>query len=271
MVKFNHSFIYFVCLVSAIGGLLFGYDWVVIGGAKPFYEIYFEIAGNAGMQALAMSIALLGCLLGATVAGGLADKFGRKKLLLIAALVFFVSSWATGASSGFISFLIARLVGGIAIGLAADLSPMYIAEVAPAHIRGRLVALNQLTIVLGILGAQIVNMWLAEPVPADASAADILQSWNGQTGWRWMFWAVCVPSGLFFLLLLFIPESPRWLAANHRCDKARKVLAAMGGESYAEAELEAYQKMQEGAHSESGALRLLFQWRKRIWVVEVSA
>lgn len=263
MVKFNHSFIYFVCLVSAIGGLLFGYDWVVIGGAKPFYEIYFEIAGNAGMQALAMSIALLGCLLGATVAGGLADKFGRKKLLLIAALVFFVSSWATGASSGFISFLIARLVGGIAIGLAADLSPMYIAEVAPAHIRGRLVALNQLTIVLGILGAQIVNMWLAEPVPADASAADILQSWNGQTGWRWMFWAVCVPSGLFFLLLLFIPESPRWLAANHRCDKARKVLAAMGGESYAEAELEAYQKMQEGAHSESGALRLLFSPKMR--------
>lgn len=263
MVKFNHSFIYFVCLVSAIGGLLFGYDWVVIGGAKPFYEIYFEIAGNAGMQALAMSIALLGCLLGATVAGGLADKFGRKKLLLIAALVFFVSSWATGASSGFISFLIARLVGGIAIGLAADLSPMYIAEVAPAHIRGRLVALNQLTIVLGILGAQIVNMWLAEPVPADASAADILQSWNGQTGWRWMFWAVCVPSGLFFLLLLFIPESPRWLAANHRCDKARKVLAAMGGESYAEAELEAYQKMQEEAHSESGALRLLFSSKMR--------
>lgn len=111
-------------------------------------------------------------------------------------------------------FIIARLVGGLAIGLAADLSPMYIAEVAPTQIRGKLVTLNQLTIVLGILGAQIVNMLIAEPVPADATVADICASWNGQLGWRWMFWAVCVPSGLFFLLALFIPESPRWLVGK---------------------------------------------------------
>lgn len=180
-----------------MGGLLFGYDWVVIGGAKPFYEEYFHIAGDEGMQALTMSIALLGCLLGATMAGFLADRYGRKKLLVLSAFIFFASSWATGAATAIPAFIIARLVGGMAIGLAADLSPMYIAEVAPTQIRGKLVTLNQLTIVLGILGAQIVNMLIAEPVPEGATAADILNSWNGQTGWRWMFWAVCVPSGLF--------------------------------------------------------------------------
>ena len=118
----------------------------------------------------------------------------------------------------------------MAIGLAADLSPMYIAEVAPTQIRGKLVTLNQLTIVLGILGAQIVNMLIAEPVPEGATATDILNSWNGQTGWRWMFWAVCVPSGLFFLLALFIPESPRWLASMKQMEKARKVLCSIGGQ-----------------------------------------
>ncbi|MDE5759829.1 MAG: MFS transporter, partial [Bacteroides sp.] len=158
MKNFNQLFVYFICLVSAMGGLLFGYDWVVIGGAKPFYEVYFNIADNETMQALAMSIALLGCLMGATTAGFLADRYGRKKLLVFSAFIFFVSSWATGASASVPAFILARFVGGMAIGLAADLSPMYIAEVAPAHIRGKLVTLNQLTIVLGILGAQVVNM-----------------------------------------------------------------------------------------------------------------
>lgn len=258
MKNFNQPFIYFICLVSAMGGLLFGYDWVVIGGAKPFYEIYFDIVGNEGMQALTMSVALLGCLLGATMAGFLADKYGRKKLLIFSAFIFFVSSWATGVSTSIVAFVVARLVGGMAIGLAADLSPMYIAEVAPTHIRGKLVTLNQLTIVLGILGAQIANMLIAEPVSADATTADILSSWNGQTGWRWMFWAVCVPSGLFFLLSMFIPESPRWLASVRRIDKAKKVLSSIGGEDYASSEIESYARAGGSSHSEEGALSLLF-------------
>lgn len=263
MEKFNQIFIYFICLVSAMGGLLFGYDWVVIGGAKPFYEVYFNIAGNEGMQALAMSIALLGCLLGATMAGFLADKYGRKKLLIFSAFVFFASSWATGASTNIPAFIAARLIGGIAIGLAADLSPMYIAEVAPTHIRGKLVTLNQLTIVIGILGAQIVNMLIADPVPAEATAADILNSWNGQTGWRWMFWAVCIPSGVFFLLSMFIPESPRWLVSVKRYEQAKKVLASIGGEAYAQNELDNYAKANASSHSEKGALSLLFSSKMR--------
>lgn len=263
MEKFNQIFIYFICLVSAMGGLLFGYDWVVIGGAKPFYEAFFDISGNEGMQALAMSIALLGCLLGATMAGFLADKYGRKKLLIFSAFVFFISSWGTGASNNIPTFILARLVGGIAIGLAADLSPMYIAEVAPTHIRGKLVTLNQLTIVIGILGAQIVNMLIAEPVAAEATATDILNSWNGQSGWRWMFWAVCIPSGIFFLLSMFIPESPRWLVGAGQNEQAQKVLTSIGGTEYAKSELESYAKANTSAQSEKGALSLLFSSKMR--------
>lgn len=263
MEKFNQIFIYFICLVSAMGGLLFGYDWVVIGGAKPFYEAFFDISGNEGMQALAMSIALLGCLLGATMAGFLADKYGRKKLLIFSAFVFFISSWGTGASNNIPTFILARLVGGIAIGLAADLSPMYIAEVAPTHIRGKLVTLNQLTIVIGILGAQIVNMLIAEPVATEATAADILNSWNGQSGWRWMFWAVCIPSGIFFLLSMFIPESPRWLVGAGQNEQAQKVLTSIGGTEYAKSELESYAKANTSAQSEKGALSLLFSSKMR--------
>ena len=256
--KNNQLFIYFICLVSAMGGLLFGYDWVVIGGAKPFYEEYFHIAGSEGMQALAMSVALFGCLLGAAMAGFLADRYGRKKLLVVSAFIFFVSSWATGAAMAIPVFIVARLVGGIAIGLAADLSPMYIAEVAPTRIRGKLVTLNQLTIVLGILGAQIVNMLIAEPVPEGATSVEILESWNGQNGWRWMFWAVCGPSGWFFLLSMLIPESPRWLAGAKRIEQARRVLVAIGGEDYARLEIENYTHTGVSPHGGKGALSLLF-------------
>ena len=188
MKTYNKRFVYFICLVSAMGGLLFGYDWVVIGGAKPFYELYFDIADNPSMQGLAMSIALLGCLVGAMVSGMMADRYGRKPLLLVSALIFFFSAYATGAFSSFIWFLVARFWGGIGIGIASGLSPMYIAEVAPTAIRGRLVSLNQLTIVLGILAAQIANWQIADPIPETFTAADICASWNGQMGWRWMFW-----------------------------------------------------------------------------------
>lgn len=201
------------------------------------------------------------------MAGMLADKYGRKKLLITSALVFLISSWATGVSDGLPAFVLARLVGGVAIGLAADLSPMYIAEVAPTRIRGKLVTLNQLTIVLGILGAQIANMCIAEPVPEGAVATDILNSWNGQLGWRWMFWAVCVPSAAFFLLSLFIPESPRWLVSKGKKKSAYAVLNSIGGKDYAAQELANYE-VSSMAHSEGkGALRQLFSSKMRMVLI----
>lgn len=258
MDKFNKGFIYFICLVSAMGGLLFGYDWVVIGGAKPFYEVFFGIENSPGQQGLAMSIALAGCLVGAMVSGSLADRLGRKPLLLLSAFIFLVSAYATGAFNAFTYFLIARFIGGIAIGIASGLSPMYIAEIAPSHVRGKLVSLNQLTIVLGILAAQIVNFLIAEPMPAGTvlPAAD---SWNVLTGWRWMFWSAAFPAAAFLILAFFIPESPRWLAMKKRNEQAGRILTRIGGAAYAAAELEAVDKADEKSKSsKQGGLKVLF-------------
>ena len=205
----KRGFLYFICMVAAMGGLLFGYDWVVIGGAKPFYEAFFGITNDPVLQGWAMTTANLGCLVGAMVAGLMADRFGRRPLLITASILFLTSALATGAFNNFFMFNAARFWGGIGIGLASALSPMYIAEVAPAEIRGKLVSLNQMTIVFGILGAQIVNMLLAQNV---GDVQDILNTWNGQWGWRWMFWAEAVPACLFLILAFFIPESPRFLA-----------------------------------------------------------
>lgn len=212
----SKTYTYFICLVGAFGGLLFGYDWVVIGGAKPFYEAYFGIADSASAQGLAMTIALVGCMVGAMTVGWLADRIGRKKLLTISSLVFLTSSFATGAVSTFDAFLVVRFFGGVGIGLASGLSPMYIAEVAPADIRGRMVSLNQMMIVFGILAAQIVNWLIAQPMAAGITEAEIAASWNGQMAWRWMFWVPMIPATLFLVFSFFIPESPRWLALRNQ-------------------------------------------------------
>jgi sugar porter (SP) family MFS transporter len=246
-VRYNLGYVWAISLVAALGGLLFGYDWVVIGGAKPFFEPFFGIAKDAvvagvpkvvtdeALSGWANSCALLGCLLGSLITGGLSDTFGRKRLLVVSALLFAVSSVLTGWASTFNWFVGWRILGGVAIGMASNLSPMYIAEVAPANLRGRLVAINQLTIVIGILGAQIANWLIAQRVPDGATAAFIRESWNGSYGWRWMFTAVTAPSLLFFVGALLIPESPRWLVKNGRADRARAVLARIGGDAHAAA------------------------------------
>lgn len=267
MQQYNRAFIYFICLVSAMGGLLFGYDWVVIGGAKPFYELFFGISESPVMQGIAMSTALVGCLVGAMVAGALADRYGRKPLLITAAVLFTVSAIATGAFSDFILFNIARFIGGVGIGVASALSPMYIAEISPSEVRGRLVSLNQMTIVLGILAAQIVNWQLAEPIPAGYTDGDILVSWNGQMGWRWMFWAETLPAACFLVLAFFIPESPRWqgsLPQPLREEGSRKAFATLfkiGGEAYAERELAAIEASVSSEQQNQGGLRDLFTHR----------
>ena len=256
MNHFNKSFIYFICLVSAMGGLLFGYDWVVIGGAVKFYEQFFGIGDNAVLQGIATSAALIGCMGGAMVAGALADRFGRKPLLITAAVLFTVSAIATGIFNDFVWFCIARLVGGFGIGIASAISPMYIAEVAPAGIRGRLVSLNQMTIVLGILGAQIANWAIARPDIAGA-----IDPWNIEMGWRWMFWAETVPAAIFLAMSFFIPESPRWSAMNGKKTDADQVLAMIGGEDYASSEMEAIQSHASAEPVQKSGLKDLFRKR----------
>lgn len=230
------GYVLLITLVAALGGLLFGYDWVVIGGAKPFYERFFQLS-SAQLIGWANSCALLGCLLGSMIAGALSDRIGRKKMLIGAALLFAISSILTGWSNTFLLFVVWRIAGGIAIGVASNLSPTYISEVSPAPWRGRLVAIYQLGIGTGVVVAQVANWLIAKPVPNTATDEMIRLSWNGQYGWRWMFSAVAVPAVVFFLGALFLPESPRWLAVNKKDERARKTLSKIGGEAYADAAL----------------------------------
>jgi sugar porter (SP) family MFS transporter len=232
--SYKFGYIWLVSIVAALGGLLFGWDWVVIGGAKPFFESYFQIHDPA-LVGWANSCALVGCLAGALVAGALSDRWGRKRLLILSALLFAVTSIGNALAPTFSIFIAWRILGGVAIGLASNLSPMYIAEIAPARVRGRLVSINQLTIVVGILLAQIVNWRLVRDVPHGATEDFLRHSWFGQTGWRWMFGLTAAPSLLFFLGMLFVPESPRWLMKSGKTEAARRVLIAVGGPRYAEA------------------------------------
>ncbi len=233
---YHAGYVWLMVSVAALGGLLFGYDWVVIGGAKPFYEKFFRLESEA-MIGWANSCALLGCLIGSLLSGAASDRVGRKKLLIASAALFAISSLLTGWAATFDRFVFWRISGGVAIGIASNVSPVYIAEISPAPWRGRMVAMNQLTIVIGILAAQIVNWMIAERVPEGATAEMIRDSWNGQFAWRWMFTAVAVPSLVFLAGALFVPESPRWLATRGRKELARHTLARIGGEPYADREL----------------------------------
>ncbi|MFC2176517.1 sugar porter family MFS transporter [Bacteroidota bacterium] len=250
---FNIKYLLTISMVAALGGFLFGYDWVVIGGAKPFYEQFFDIADSPQIQGWAMSSALIGCLFGAMLSGLLSEKYGRKRLLIFSALLFTLSAIGTGAVSNFNLFILWRLIGGVGIGLASTISPMYIAEVAPAKMRGQFVSLNQLTIVLGILAAQLTNWQIADFVPADATAGDILNSWNGQTGWRWMFWAEAIPALLFFLLMFVVPKSPRWLAKKGEEDEVKTILKRIGGVKFANQE---YSSIKETLKSDTEKIKL---------------
>jgi len=238
--RLNMRYVWMISVVAALGGLLFGYDWVVIGGAKPFFERYFHLSSPA-VRGWANSCALIGCLFGALLAGALSDRFGRKRLLMFSAFLFTITSIGNGLAPNFTIFVSWRMLGGVAIGLASALSPMYIAEVAPAKARGRLVSINQLTIVIGIVLAQLINWSLVRGLPKDATEAFILDSWYGQTGWRWMFGLTAVPAMLFFIGMFFVPESPRWLMKNGNPTKARTLFERIGGKGYASKALDEIQ------------------------------
>jgi len=230
----NTTYLILITLVSAMGGLLFGYDWVVIGGAKIFYEPFFGLEDSAALRGWAMSSALVGCLVGALLAGRWSDQYGRKKFLIIASVLFSVSAYGTGAADSFTWFIVYRIIGGFGIGIASNLSPIYIAEVSPAPVRGRFVSLNQLTVVLGILSAQLANWQIGDHfMSMDNGVSEYGINW----AWRWMFWAELIPAVLFLVLAFFIPESPRWLAVNQQEKKAKRIFERIGGADYAESEI----------------------------------
>ena len=242
-VKYNLGYVWTISFVAALGGFLFGYDWVVVGGAKPFYEPYFRIS-TPSQQGWGTSSALIGCIFGALLCFLKSDAWGRKPLLILAGFLFTLSAVGTGLVSDFSWYNVYRIVGGIAIGIALNLSPMYISEMSPPHLRGKLVALNQLLIMIGVLSAQIMNWQIAlmdDQIPAQATEEIIRQSWSGQYGWRWMFGIEAVPAFFFFIVMIFMPESIRWLVKAGRTAKAEKILSRVGGLEYARTEIKSIQ------------------------------
>ena len=237
--SYNKKIIWLICVVAAMGGFLFGYDWVVVGGAKPFYEPYFNLA-TPSQKGWGTSSALVGCIFGALLCYALTDKYGRKRLLILAGFLFTLSAVGTALAPDFTWYNIYRIIGGFGIGIALNLSPMYIAEMSPPEMRGKLVSVNQLMIMIGILAAQIANWQISlidTAMPANATADVIRESWNGQSGWRWMFGLEAFPAFLFFVLMIIMPESVRWLVKNGQDEKAKNTLRKIGGAQYAEMEI----------------------------------
>ena len=217
--KKSSLYLYFICLIATMGGLMFGFDVAIISGAVPFIQPYFgwnELQLGWGVSSL-----LLGAIAGAFGSGVLSDMYGRKKVLIVVALFFAVSCTFTALATSSIVFISARVFGGLAVGAASVLSPMYVAEVAPPTNRGMLVSVYQLAIVLGILCSYTINYGLH----------------NIDNNWRWMFATGIIPSVLFFVGLFFIPESPRWLYKAGKKDDSLKVLTGIGGESLAKVEI----------------------------------
>jgi SP family arabinose:H+ symporter-like MFS transporter len=220
MKKKDNIFLILVTFAAALGGLLFGFDTAVISGAVPFLKTYFNLDDIA--LGWAVSSLLVGCIFGVIVSGKPADVLGRRKTLIIGSLLFLISALGSALSSQLYVFIIFRFIGGIAVGTASMLSPMYISEISPAEKRGSLVSLNQLAIVIGILVAFFSNYLLSS---------------TGDNNWRWMLAVMGLPALLFFVTLLFIPESPRWLIQKGRDKEAYKILERINGTESADIEM----------------------------------
>lgn len=242
-----------VCLVATLGGLLFGYDTAVVSGAIGFLQQHFEL--DATMKGWAASSALVGCFVGVAFAGELNDRLGRRFSLIMAAVLFLVSAIGTALPQTLTQFIIFRAVGGLGVGIASMTSPMYIAEISPARIRGRMVSVNQFAIISGMLVVYFVNYFIA-------GQGD--ETWNVQTGWRWMFGSEAVPAVLLLSLMFLVPESPRFLTRRGREDAARRVLTRIDGSAHADREMT---EIKGALAEEGGSLRQLLQPGLRIVLV----
>ena len=248
------AYVFLVCIVAALGGLLFGYDTAVISGAIGFLQKHYNLDPQ-WLTGWAAASALVGCVLGVSMAGILSDRLGRKNVLIVSAILFFVSAIGTALPRDLNMFVIFRIIGGVGVGAASIVSPMYIAEISPARIRGRMVSVNQFAIIFGMLIVYFVNFFIA---------SRHTEAWNVQYGWCWMFGSEALPALVLLVLLFFVPESPRWLTKQNRRDKALAILLRVGGRGYAAKELAA---IEEAIARESGSITQLFTGGMRIVLV----
>jgi len=239
------AYVFRVCLVATLGGLLFGYDTAVIAGAIGFMKAHFAM--DAATEGWATSCALAGCVIGVAMAGWMSDRFGRRNTLILSALLFLVSAIGTAVPRTLTEFILFRIVGGVGVGAASMTSPMYIAEISPARFRGRLVSVNQLAIVSGMLVVYFVNY-------AIAGLGDA--TWNETTGWRWMFASEAIPALALLVLMFTVPESPRFLSKQGKLDRARAVLEHVGGGKHADREMA---EISEALSHESPSLAQLLE------------
>ncbi|MEJ6980080.1 sugar porter family MFS transporter [Pedobacter sp. P351] len=233
-ISFNHRYILGISFISALGGYLFGFDFAVISGALPFLRTEFQL--DAWWEGFLTGSLALGCIVGCLMAGQIADKYGRKPGLMLSGVIFAASSLGMAFSEGLSIFILMRFAAGIGVGMASMLSPMYIAEISPADKRGRNVAINQLTIVIGILVTNLVNYTLAD---------------TGPDAWRWMFGLGFVPSLLFFLGVMWLPESPRWLMQAGKQEQAKAVLQKIGSEGFVNNTIVDIEKSLKGVKKQS--------------------
>ena len=246
----NARYVGLLCLVAALGGVLFGDDTAVISGAIGFIRQLFGL--DAAQMGWAASSALVGCVIGVAAAGAMSDSLGRKKGLVLAGFMFAVSAFGSAFARSLSELVLFRIIGGLGIGAASMLSPLYIAEISPAHMRGRLVSYNQLAIVSGMLIVYFVNYAIQRGGTTD---------WNVATGWRWMFGSGALPAAAFLILLFFVPESPRWLVKQKQDAKALEVLSKINGEAQAQKE---FAEIRETISHESGSFGQLFKPGMRV-------
>ncbi len=251
--KGSIKYLVLICLVAALGGLLFGYDTGVINGSIKFVQMKFEL--SAAMKGFAASSALLACIFGAALAGTMSDRFGRRNVLIVSAVLFLVSAIGSAIPRNITEFIIFRFIGGLGVGAASMTSPMYIAEISPARIRGRMVSVNQLAIVIGMLIVYFVNMFIAR-------IGD--EAWNVATGWRWMFGSESIPAIILLVLAFFVPESPRWLTKQGKKEEALDILSRVDGAEYAKQEMA---QIENAISHESGSIGQLFHPGMRMLLI----
>ena len=263
-IKENKGFILLICCVATIGGFLFGFDSGVINGTVDGLRLAFNSDSvGTGFNVASM---LLGCALGAFIAGSLADRLGRKTILIITAVLFILSAWGSGISVSSFEFIIYRIIGGLAVGAASVLAPAYISEIAPAKYRGTLSSIQQVAIISGLFSAFVSNYYLA-----DFAGESTAILWMNFEAWRWMFWIELIPAFVFLFALLFIPESPRFLVLKQRNDEAKKVLKRLYGEDYAASKFTEISASFSSANHQPKFSDLLDQKTKKVrnivWVV----